>query len=192
MVARSSVTVFLWASFVTSAATQSDTRIQTVTPPALRELKDGWNQLRPDGETICAKGAPYHFYARRGSPEKLLVFFEGGGGCWRGEDCDRGRPVYEPEIVSGLPGIDPPTLRSRRRQIWRRLPNACRRVYKEANSRGCSAQTVRRSASKLAPSDRSPSEAEPTASFRMTVSMPTRRTERACVIGSLQSRTVSQ
>ena len=112
MVVRSSVAILLWASFVTSAATQSGTPIQTVTLPAVGELKDGWNQLRPGGETTCAKGAPYHFYVRRGSPEKLLVFFEGGGACWRGEDCERGQPIYAPEIPSGSPGVD-----SRRRGI---------------------------------------------------------------------------
>ena len=30
--------------------------------------------------------------------DKLLVFFQGGGGCWRGEECDRGEPFYTPAI----------------------------------------------------------------------------------------------
>ena len=33
-----------------------------------------------------------------GCRDKLLVFFRGGGGCWRGEECDRGEPFYTPAI----------------------------------------------------------------------------------------------
>ena len=110
MIVRWSAAILLCASVATHAISQLDTGAQSVTLPAVGELKDGWNQLRPRGETTCAMGAPYHFYARRGSAQKLLVFFEGGGACWRGGDCERGRPVYEPEIVSGAPGVEP-TLR---------------------------------------------------------------------------------
>lgn len=105
MIVRLSVAILLGASVATHAISQVATA-PSVPLPAADELKDGWNQLRPRGETTCAKGAPYHFYARRASAQKLLVFFEGGGACWRGGDCERGRPVYEPEIVSGAPGVD--------------------------------------------------------------------------------------
>jgi hypothetical protein len=85
----------------------ADRRTQSNSLPAVHELGDGWNQLRPGGETICAKATPYHFYARRGSPEKLLVYFEGGGACWTGEDCERGRPNYHPDLVSPGPAVNP-------------------------------------------------------------------------------------
>ena len=107
MIGRSTLVILLCASYAAHGATQADTRTQSTTLPAVRDLKNGWNQLRPGGETICAKGTPYHFYARRGSPEKLLVFFEGGGACWTGDDCDRGQPNYHPELVSPGPAVDP-------------------------------------------------------------------------------------
>lgn len=107
MIGRSALVILLCASYAAPGATQADTRTQSTTLPAVRDLKDGWNQLRPGGETICAKGTPYHFYVRRGSPETLLVFFEGGGACWTGEDCDRGRPNYHPDLVSPGPAVDP-------------------------------------------------------------------------------------
>src|SRR5919204_3266630 len=37
----------------------------------------GWNKLEPGGDTTCARGTPYAFWAHRGSTNKLLVFFEG-------------------------------------------------------------------------------------------------------------------
>jgi len=107
MIGRSSLVILLCASYAAHGATQADTRTQSSTLPAVRDLKDGWDQLRPGGETLCAKGTPYHFYVRRGSPQKLLMFFEGGGACWTGEDCDRGRPNYHPDLVSQGPAVDP-------------------------------------------------------------------------------------
>src|SRR5688572_33342387 len=56
--------------------------------PAFSELQAGWNELRPGGETKCAKGGEYAFSVRPGAKDKLLVWFEGGGACW-GEECVR-------------------------------------------------------------------------------------------------------
>lgn len=74
MIGRSALVILLCASYAAPGATPADTRTQSTTLPAVRDLKDGWNQLRPGGETICAKGTPYHFYVRRGSPAKLWCF----------------------------------------------------------------------------------------------------------------------
>ncbi len=61
------------------------------TPPALAE--DAWETITPGGETSCALGTPYSFHARKADPEKLVVFFNGGGACWAGQTCD---PSVEP------------------------------------------------------------------------------------------------
>jgi hypothetical protein len=47
----------------------------------------GWERVEPGGETSCARGGPYAFWIRKGDPEKLLVFFEGGGGCFDETTC---------------------------------------------------------------------------------------------------------
>src|SRR5207302_783388 len=31
---------------------------------------------------ICMNGTPYHYFAKRGSENKLLVYYQGGGACW--------------------------------------------------------------------------------------------------------------
>ncbi len=59
--------------------------------PAL--AADAWETITPGGETSCALGTPYSFHARRADPEKLVVFFNGGGACWAGQTCD---PTVEP------------------------------------------------------------------------------------------------
>ncbi len=69
-------------------------------PPAgITQLADGWNSFAPGGETTCSDGTPYRFFARAGDPEKLLVFFQGGGGCWTRATCDpNGQPTYTVNI----------------------------------------------------------------------------------------------
>jgi hypothetical protein len=46
--------------------------------PTFAELQDGWNTLTPGGETSCAVNPNYRFFVRRGTADRLLVFFQGG------------------------------------------------------------------------------------------------------------------
>ncbi len=50
-------------------------------------LDDGWNMIEPGGDTICSRGTPYHFYAREGTSDNLLIDFQGGGACWNALSC---------------------------------------------------------------------------------------------------------
>ncbi len=36
---------------------------------------------------ICMNGSPYHFFVRRGSVNKLVMYYQGGGACWEGLTC---------------------------------------------------------------------------------------------------------
>ena len=47
-----------------------------------------WKTIEPGGETKCAMGTPYRFHMREGDPAKLMVFLNGGGACWSGDNCD--------------------------------------------------------------------------------------------------------
>jgi hypothetical protein len=58
-----------------------------------------WQKVTPATEVdylgqalhpICAKDTPYVFFARRGSVNKLLVYFQGGGACWDFVTCSAG------------------------------------------------------------------------------------------------------
>ena len=66
--------------------------------PTFAELKDGWNTLAPGGETSCAVDPDYRFFVRRAAPDRLLVFFQGGGACTDARTCD---PDAGPTIDGG-------------------------------------------------------------------------------------------
>ncbi|MEM9408296.1 MAG: pectin acetylesterase-family hydrolase [Acidobacteriota bacterium] len=89
----------------------ADVAEEPATPDLLAELGEGWNAIVPGGETTCSDGSEYRFFARKGDPEKLLFYLQGGGGCWTAGTCDReGQPTYTttapPELRSPA-GSDP-------------------------------------------------------------------------------------
>lgn len=80
------------------------------TLPALDVLPAGeWTTLRPGGDTGCALGTPYSFHVKPGARERLMIFLNGGGACWTGDQCD---PSVEPTPYvpsADLPHNDPRT-----------------------------------------------------------------------------------
>lgn len=68
--------------------------------PALAQ----WETLSPGGDTVCSDGSPWKFFVQRGDPNKLLLEFEGGGGCWSAATCEL--DVYTRRVT-----IDPETAR---------------------------------------------------------------------------------
>jgi hypothetical protein len=58
------------------------------TSPALpKGLSAGWNEIDPGGATTCALGAPYAFWVRPGTVNRLVIDFQGGGACWDAFTC---------------------------------------------------------------------------------------------------------
>ncbi len=62
--------------------------------PALDDLEDGWTIIEPGGETMCSFGTPYNFHVRPAESDNLLIYFNGGGACWFGQQCD---PTVPPD-----------------------------------------------------------------------------------------------
>ncbi len=65
----------------------------------------------------CAKGGPWNFWVHRGQPDRLLVYLQGGGGCWLKANCDLAdRPTFDPVVeerdnpanADGILAIDRP------------------------------------------------------------------------------------
>src|SRR5262245_41327527 len=54
---------------------------------SLMSRSPGGNKIEPGGETMCAHGTPYAYWVRPGTRDDLLVYFEGGGGCWNADTC---------------------------------------------------------------------------------------------------------
>lgn len=64
--------------------------------------------LAPTGSTqylgktltpVCMNGTPYQFFAKRGSVNKLLIYYQGGGACWDSLTCSV--PVCDTSVVPG-------------------------------------------------------------------------------------------
>jgi hypothetical protein len=75
-------------------------------PPPIADLaglEPGWNTFEPGGDTLCSDGTPYKFLVRPGDPAKLVVYFQGGGGCFDGRTCD---PDVEPTYTVNLTKLD--------------------------------------------------------------------------------------
>ena len=57
-------------------------------------LSNGWHTVEPQGETRCAHDTDYRFWVRPGNGD-VLLYFQGGGGCWNQETCQRGSNFYK-------------------------------------------------------------------------------------------------
>lgn len=68
---------------------------------SITDLPPGWNQIAGDETTTCALGTPFSFFAWPGDPQRLMIYLQGGGACWNGENCDLlNSPTYDP-IING-------------------------------------------------------------------------------------------
>jgi hypothetical protein len=65
--------------------------------PTLPELAEGWNELTPEG-TICARGAPYSFWVRPGTTNKVIIDFIGGGACWDDLTCSVADAIFSDDV----------------------------------------------------------------------------------------------
>jgi hypothetical protein len=58
----------------------------------------GWQRVEPGGRTRCGRGGRFAFWARLGATDRLLVFFEGGGGCWDYRTCAAGSRFFDGDV----------------------------------------------------------------------------------------------
>lgn len=69
-----------------------------------------WQTITPGGDTLCADGSPYSFHVRKGDPQRLLIFLNGGGACWTGTQCATDRDPTPYVSSAGSPANDPRNL----------------------------------------------------------------------------------
>jgi hypothetical protein len=73
-----------------------------------------WERVEAGGQTRCARGGAYAYWLRKADPKKLVVFFQGGGGCFSEETCAEGSPWFDdrvdaaddPAFQSGILSLD--------------------------------------------------------------------------------------
>lgn len=83
--------------FTLTALAQDDTEA-TPPLPTYNELTSAWTIIPTGDETTCALGGDYQFFARRGTTNNLMIYFQGGGACWSPFTCQEGRS-YDPSVV---------------------------------------------------------------------------------------------
>jgi hypothetical protein len=83
---------------VTSIEGQPDTRPAPTATYTSVAKSGAWKRIEPQGETRCAHDTPFAFWARKGTTNKALVYFQGGGGCWDAETCGPGSNYYDASV----------------------------------------------------------------------------------------------
>ena len=66
----------------------------------------GWQRHEPGGATVCARGGKYAFWSRVADPKRLVLFFQGGGGCFDERTCSPGSGWFDDSIDA----LDDPSL----------------------------------------------------------------------------------
>src|SRR5437899_977357 len=56
------------------------------------KLSRGWNRIPGREGTGCAHDSIYAFKVRPGLPDKVMIYLNGGGMCWRATQCDPRHP----------------------------------------------------------------------------------------------------
>lgn len=94
-----------------SADTAADTTTSTSTedPGTTPVEVQDWEEHVPGGDCQCGDGADFRFYSRVADPEKVMLFFQGGGACFSLATCNPDDPSYttvatglQPESGSGV------------------------------------------------------------------------------------------
>jgi alpha/beta superfamily hydrolase len=67
-----------------------------------------WQRIEPGGRTSCARGGRYAFWLRRADPKRVVIFFQGGGGCFDVRSCRPGSIWFDDRVDS----FDDPSLQT--------------------------------------------------------------------------------
>ena len=69
-----------------------------------------FSAVAPGGDTLCARGGPFHFFVHGGDPRRVVIDFEGGettflGVCWDSWSCTiggqlGGQPIFKDSVES--------------------------------------------------------------------------------------------
>jgi len=88
----------LMANIVSPNVPQASTMI---TPPA------SVSYLGQTLQPICSRGGQYAYWVRRGTNNKVLYYFQGGGACWSGGTCNTVVSIFDDDVI---PAQDDPAL----------------------------------------------------------------------------------
>ena len=64
----------------------------------------GWERVAPGGDCQCSDGSEFSFWVRDANPDKVVIFFQGGGGCFSAETCAPDSGLYNTKVDEGPTG----------------------------------------------------------------------------------------
>ncbi len=64
----------------------------------------GWERVVPGGDCQCSDGSEFSFWVREANPDKVVFFFQGGGGCFSAETCAPDSGLYNTKVDEGPTG----------------------------------------------------------------------------------------
>jgi Pectinacetylesterase len=67
-------------------------------PARATRATTAWQRVEPGGATKCARGGRYAFWARVADPRRLVIFFQGGGGCFDERTCAVGSGWFDDSV----------------------------------------------------------------------------------------------
>ncbi|MCB0979988.1 MAG: hypothetical protein KDB17_04980 [Ilumatobacter sp.] len=81
----------------TTAATEPATTEPATTDPAAVTPGD-WEDITAPADCMCSDASEFHYFVREGDPNRVVLFFEGGGACFSAETCGPGSNTYKRAI----------------------------------------------------------------------------------------------
>ena len=66
----------------------------------LPELEEGWTEILPAGDTICSGGSPFAYFVRKGTVNKVVIDYVGGGACWNEITCSFADGLFQSTVDS--------------------------------------------------------------------------------------------
>lgn len=79
----------------------------TTTEPVITPAS--WEQVVPGGDCECSDGTEFSFFVREADPEKVVLYFQGGGACFNEFTCDPATATYKIGVFDGDDPTNAPT-----------------------------------------------------------------------------------
>ncbi|MDP6661556.1 MAG: pectin acetylesterase-family hydrolase [Candidatus Thalassarchaeaceae archaeon] len=69
-----------------------------VFPPWESSYGVNWVRHDPGGDCQCSDGSNYSFWTRHADPSRVVLYFQGGGGCWNDYSCQFEGGTYKTTV----------------------------------------------------------------------------------------------